>query len=123
MRETLYLGSSPCDEKCAQVGAQDYAERSAAECRAYKAQLHRIVIAHLQGAEPPDGFRITTKQEPHDYGTYLEVVAQCSTDDALELGYWLDGALPEKWDEQARVALGTLIDSSDCQITAYRTVS
>jgi len=64
----ISIGSSPCDEKCAQVGESNYSTKGRAECRAYANQLRRTY------GEEPAGAVISTKGFPHDFGTYYEVV-------------------------------------------------
>lgn len=73
MRDYLSLGSTPCNEECAQLGSDGYREQARKECGAYKRQLQRIVDA--KGATVPEDFTLAVKGFQHDYGTYFEVVA------------------------------------------------
>lgn len=94
----MYLGPTPCDEDCAQLGQDNFRELAKKEMNAYISQLYRTF---------PDvnqfnvSFKI--KWENHDFGTYGEVVAvydatnQESTKKALDIEW----QLPEKWDEEA----------------------
>jgi len=43
MKETIYIGSSPPEEDCAQVGEEGYHAQSRRECRAYINQLYRFL--------------------------------------------------------------------------------
>lgn len=104
-KETMYYGSSPSDEKCAQIGSPDYEIRAAAECAAYKRQLDRILKEARK--EIPLGFRLSVKAEGHDFGSYLEVVARydSSSEEAWDLALWLDNNVPDKWDAEALAEL------------------
>jgi hypothetical protein len=64
----IHIGSSPVEEDCAQVGSPDYATRARAECKRFAAQIMR----HYP--EPENGY-LKIKSNPHDFGTYYEVVA------------------------------------------------
>lgn len=102
MADLYYIGSSPCDEACAQVGEANYAEKARTECRAFIEQLRR------QFGPEPDGVRLITKGSPHDFGTYYEVVARVESD-APEASWAYaaqceDDAAPV-WDEEAHAVL------------------
>lgn len=94
----MYLGPTPCDEDCAQLGQDGYRAQAVKEMNAYIAQLYRTFA-------DVDEFnvRFKIKWENHDFGTYGEVVAvydaanQESTRKALDIEW----QLPEKWDEEA----------------------
>lgn len=105
MYEYVYLGSTPGDEDCAQVGSDDYGQRSRAETLAYVRQLRRIVAA--EGRTIPEGASLVIKREPHDFGQYTEVVVRYDLDeaDAEEFAYWLEGILPANWDAEALAEL------------------
>lgn len=102
MRDSMYLGSTPYGEDCAQVGSPDYAERGRKECRAFIAQLKR------QFGEPPDGCRLTVKSEPHDFGSYYSVFAvyDCMDKEATAYAFRCENNQPELWDADARQELG-----------------
>jgi hypothetical protein len=73
--EHLYIGSTPADEPCAQVGTADYSSKARAECKRFIAQIQR----HYP--EPDNGY-LRIKSNPHDFGTYFEVVAVFDENDA-----------------------------------------
>lgn len=104
MKETIYLGSSPPEEECAQVGQDDYPSKARKECRAYINQLHRFLASkgHVRN-ELPEDFVLMAKSEPHDLGSYLEVVVRFNPEDekSWELAMLLDGEGPSNWDEDA----------------------
>lgn len=98
MKDFLTIGSSPIDEKCAQVGSPDYDRISRIECNAFINQLKRLF--------PKGDFGI--KSNPHDFGTYREVVASYSIDpqtdeerEEMEAAFEAEGKTPERWDEEA----------------------
>ena len=99
--EKFYLGPTPAEEACAQVGQPNYREQALKECRAYIRQLAR----HF--GEPPPGARFTLTREIHDFGTYLEVVVQYDPEDeaAREFAFRAEDDLPARWDAQAREEL------------------
>ncbi|MFA5166670.1 MAG: hypothetical protein WC449_05295 [Candidatus Paceibacterota bacterium] len=75
MRDYINIGSTPPEEDCAQVGSEDYGNKSRLECCLYKLALRRFL-----GVEP-EGALLQIKQFPHDFGYYKEVV--CYYDDQL----------------------------------------
>jgi len=102
MRDYISIGSTPCDESCAQVGSPDYYERSRKECTAFKHQLVRVF------GEPPGSAILVTKTFPHDFGEYREVCVsyEDESEEALDYASKLECNTPEKWDEEARKELG-----------------
>ena len=97
MRDYLNIGSSPACEDCAQVGRDDYFDRSRIELRAFKNQLIRVF------GEPPFSAELRIKAFPHDFGTYHEVV--CYFDDnepeSMEYAFRMENHAPENWDREA----------------------
>lgn len=97
----LTIGSVPAGEDCAQVGTWDYATESRRELRAFINQLRR------QFGTEPDGARLRIKSNPHDFGTYHEVI--CEYDDsnpvATAYAYKCEAETPEAWDADARKEL------------------
>ena len=68
MNNTYYLGPCPAEEDPVQVGDENYAALARAECLRYIETIRQVC-----GTEP-EGARLTVKSQPHDYGSYLEVV-------------------------------------------------
>lgn len=101
MRDFIDVGSSPSDETCAQVGSDDYHPLARKECRAYIAQLRRVL------GNEPEGARLSIKGNPHDFGTYLSVI--CYYDerlpDSVDYAFRCESESPDRWDEQARQEL------------------
>jgi hypothetical protein len=95
MRDLTYCGSSPPDEACAQVGADGYEAQARAECAAWRDALRK---AHGQ---EPEGARLAIKSQPHDFGSYLEVVCYFDPENeaAADYAYRCEGEGPATWDE------------------------
>jgi hypothetical protein len=107
MRNLLYIGSSPAEESCASVGRAGYAGQARKECETYINQLRR------QFGQEPEKARLTIKSNPHDFGTYLEVVCYYDTNDQAATDYAFkceDEAWPN-WDAKSRKFLG--LDNED----------
>lgn len=95
MRDFLELGTTPYGEDCAQVGTDNYRENALKECNRYIAMLRK----RFPYATEFNDFRI--KWNPHDFGSYAEVVI--SFDDQDEMGrayaFHVENNLPETWDD------------------------
>jgi hypothetical protein len=100
--EKLYLGPTPAEEPCAQLGQPNYHEQALKECRAYIRQLAR------RFGEPPPGTRFAQSRETHDFGSYFEVVVWYDPEDeaSREFALRVDDDLPARWDAQAQEELG-----------------
>ncbi len=98
MRDYINIGSSPCDEDCAQVGSEDYYIQAMNECKKFRDQIREVC-----GPEPENSSaKLRVKEFPHDFGTYYEVV--CVYDDEDEIGmdyaFFVEGNSPENWNEK-----------------------
>lgn len=99
MRDWLEIGASPADEDCAQIGSDDYPEKSRLECRVFANQLRRVF------GDPPSGAEIGVKAFRHDFGTYREVVvffddakSEEEENPGFEYAINVENNTPEKWD-------------------------
>ena len=97
MLDHLTLGPTPTDERCADIGADDYFEKSKEECRRYKELLEKrfpwenqLGIAYFH-----------TKSFEHDFGTYREVVVMYDDKDPLATDFALhcEWNLPSRWSD------------------------
>lgn len=97
MKESISLSPTPIGEECAQLGDIDYSQRARKECRAFINQLTR------EFGEAPAGARLKVTTNPHDFGSYLDVVVEFDPENeaASEWAYSVEGSLPEFWDEEA----------------------
>jgi len=94
MRDCVELGSSPAEEECVSVTPDGgYLPAMRAECRRYI-----DLIRHVCGEEP-EGARLAIKSNPHDFGTYLEVVCWYDDDDeeAADYAWSLESRVPATW--------------------------
>lgn len=94
------IGAVPNGEDCAQVGSENYTEKARKECRAYINQLRRVY------GEEPFGARLSIMSNPHDFGSYLEVVCKYDENDekSVEYAFNCENGV-EYWDEQAKQEL------------------
>ena len=67
IRDSLYIGESPWEETCAQVGSDMYLVNARKECQRFIDQIRR----HY--GDEPVGARLYTKSNPHDFGSYMSV--------------------------------------------------
>jgi hypothetical protein len=67
---TEFLGGSPVEEDCAQIGSKSYDGEALnrLECEAYLVALER------KYGDPPNGCRLLVKYQEHDFGGYYEVI-------------------------------------------------
>ena len=98
MNNTYYLGPCPAEEDPVQVGDENYAALARAECRRYIEAIRQVC-----GTEP-EGARLTVKSQPHDMGTYYEVVVQFDGDNEAAAAYAAkcDESAPTTWPEPAK---------------------
>lgn len=101
VRDYIDIGPSPSDEDCAQVGSDDYPERSKLECRLF----HRLLWKTF--GDPPGDAMYGIKSFEHDFGTYREVVVYFNPEDEREVNFAfkVQDNCPAKWPEDYRVAL------------------
>mgnify|MGYP001581377714 CR=1 FL=1 len=94
MRDYIDIGSSPCEEDCAQVGSPDYYAKAKTECARFIDLIRRTL-----GEEPP-GAHLAVKSNPHEFGTYYEVVCYFQDDDeeAQKYAYRCESEAPARWD-------------------------
>lgn len=102
MREKVWLGNAPYNEKSEAAGMPDYDPQLArAECRQY------IEAIRKKCGPEPDGARLRIITEQHDSaGSYLEVVCEYDVDNqqAAEYAYRVDESTPSTWAEVDMVA-------------------
>jgi hypothetical protein len=95
MRDHLFIGSTPADEDCAQVGQPNYRREALAECRAFIEAIKKKL------GPPPENAELAIKACPHDFGTYHEVVCYYEDTDRKSLDYALkcESDAPATWAE------------------------
>ena len=72
--DIVVLSSAPWNEECVQVGDDNYAELSRAECRRF------IALIRERCGEEPEGAHLYVKANCHDFGTYYEVACRYDVD-------------------------------------------
>jgi len=100
MKEYIEIGPVPANEKCAQVGSDDFYKNCMAECHAFIKAIQKKIV------EEPRWARLSIKANPHDFGTYYEVV--CYYDDehpeSLEYALKCESEAPSTWAEVGMTA-------------------
>jgi hypothetical protein len=100
MIDYLYLGPTPGDENCAQVGDDNFREQCNKEMDVYIAQLKRMYpeTANYKGIS----FKKHWQQ--HDFGSYGEVIITYNDEVEEEetLALKVEWNLPRNWDEIAK---------------------
>lgn len=93
MKDFINIGSTPFEEDCAQVGSDNYEQVSRIECNRYRDLLKELY--------PAGNFKV--KSFPHDFGSYLEVVAYYDEDDenqdAIHAAYEAETSTYGTWKE------------------------
>ena len=104
-KDSLYIGESPWNAPCAQVGDDGYAYRARGECRTFIDQIRR----HY--GDEPKGGRLFIKSNPHDFGTYYSVECEFSTEESEEYAFAIEGdtlSVLEDWDTESCLVLGVM---------------
>ncbi len=95
-RDYVSIASAPYDEDCVQVeptGA--YIGPMKAECRRFLELIRKKL-----GPEP-EGASLGIKSNPHDFGTYCEVVCYYDTEneEAAAYAFRCESEAPKTWDD------------------------
>jgi hypothetical protein len=108
-RDHLYIGSAPYDEDCAQLGTNDYKKRCKLELTEFKRQLID------KFGPPPAGVELKVKGQPHDFGTYYElvVVFDDENETASDYAFDLEDHGIETWDEEAKEKIESYISTEN----------
>lgn len=102
-KERLEIGSSPSDEKCAQVGSDNYKERVIKELTQYKRMCLNLINSQFENIQ----IDLRTKSFPHDFGSYYElcVYFDPNVEESVEQAFWLEENVPQNWDDEAKTNL------------------
>ncbi len=94
MRDHIDLGSTPCNEQCAQIGQEGYDIIGRAECKRFIDLIRKTL------GNEPDGAKLAVKCNSHDFGTYYEVVCYFDTDNEASTKYAYDceANCPTSWE-------------------------
>lgn len=95
MKDCVYLGPTPPEEDCVQLGEANYNELAFDECRRY-IELIRKKLGH-----EPAGAKLKIKWSPHDFGSYAEVVCEfeCDNNEAETYALNCDNNGPLNWED------------------------
>lgn len=91
MLDEISIGATPNEESCAQVGTDGYEEKAMRECKAYIAELK------AKYGEPPFGAKLRIKSNPHDFGSYYDVVCEFNPDIDDAYDYSMDVEMGTNW--------------------------
>lgn len=99
MKDRIEIGPCPSDEECVPVGDQDYEARAKEECGRF------IKLIRQKLGPEPAGARLGITANPHDFGTYLEVV--CHYDDAfpesVDYAFRCEAEAPRTWSDEVYI--------------------
>lgn len=104
-RDYIEISCVPAGEDCQQVGTDHYdPQKARKECEAFRDQLRRMF------GDEPHGARLAIKSNPHDFGSYLQVICYYDTDNeaAVDYAFKCENDMPEHWDDKALSVLGML---------------
>jgi hypothetical protein len=97
--DEMDIGPVPCEEGCQQVGTPDYDPTKAREeCKLF------IEALELSLGPPPEGCYFKVKANPHDFGSYYEVVCRYDTnsEEAAAYAYRAESEGPDTWPESLK---------------------
>lgn len=96
MYDYIFIGPTPSNEECAQLGEENYETRARAECQRF------IELIREKLGKEPDGARLIVKGEYHDMGVYYEVAVKFddSKPEAIEYAFKVDSESPQEWSKQ-----------------------
>ena len=102
--DTLYIGESPAEEPCAQLGSTEYNRRAFREIQAYRRQILRYYPIRSASCE------LISKSCPHDFGAYQALFAQYDPESeaATQWAFDIEGdelGVLSNWDAEARKEL------------------
>ena len=122
---TIGLGTTPCDEACAQTGVTaNWIYLQNLECEVYRAAL---IAVH---GPPPAGVTLAIRANRHDFGSYTELEARFDGNDAVAcdfaaaiedgLSHWIDAGFtaPVDYDDGGRERPDTRRMAVDCVVGA-----
>jgi hypothetical protein len=93
------------------VGSPDYQRRAREEC----ARFIELIRQHL--GQEPEGARLAVKSNPHDFGTYYEVVCWYDegSEEARKYAFRCESDAPARWDAKPPVARpDATLQCADC---------
>lgn len=109
--ESLTIGPAPWNEECAQVGCEEYLDRSRKETSAFRRQILR----HYPVPEGVDHAGVRVCSNPHEFGSYreVEVAFDPGSTQACAWAHQVEAdpkAALARWDSLARTELGLVTE-------------
>jgi len=105
-KDKMELGPNPSDEPTVQLGEENYRQRAIEEGSKY------INLIRQKLGPEPEGARLKITSNPHDFGTYYEVV--CEYDDqipeSISYAYACESDGPKTWDDTTPVEITPIED-------------
>lgn len=97
MKDKVYIGPCPIDERGAQIGDPDFSNKNIEECRKY------IDLIIKKFGEPPKGAKVYYVQEQHDFGSYREVVISYDENhpESVRYAFTVESESPRTWDDNS----------------------
>lgn len=95
MKDYISIGPSPVEEDCVQLGDPDYRSKARKECVRFIELIRKV-----KGPEAGSA-RLAITSNPHDFGTYLDVVCYYDDEDEAGMNYAFDceSETPMRWDD------------------------
>lgn len=100
MRDYLYLGPTPADEPCMQLGSKDWdLDKAREECKRY------IQLLEKKFPGMPESCSFRVKVEQHEFGMSPEVVVSFdgAYPESVEYAFRVENNLPATWEDDAVV--------------------
>lgn len=96
-KQKFSLGPTPTLERAVQTLDPNYLVLAHAECERYVRLLKELYVS-AWGSLPP-GFSLKVEEKRHDFGVYVDVVAEYDTDDfeSEDAALWVANNRPEQW--------------------------
>ncbi len=93
--DDMSIGPAPCNERCVQVGEEHYIERAREESRRF------IELIRKKLGPEPEGALLRVKSNPHEFGTYLDVVCgyEEGNEEAEAYAYLCESEAPQTWQD------------------------
>jgi len=93
--DEIYLGPTPCEEECAQVGTPNYSIQARKECKRYIETIRKAL------GKEPQGAKLIIKSCSHDFGLYYEVICLFDTDntEAVKYAFKCESDGPTTWEK------------------------
>lgn len=97
-RDKLWLGVTPAEEDCIQMGAKDYDDVAARK----EARRH-VELLEAVFPERPDGVSFRISREQHDLGSYLDVVIAFDNEVEVQqdFAFFVEAHAPTTWGGRA----------------------